>query len=156
MATQKRKTSLQNALRGCFAKKGAAELKSDLEGLFDTLSDYELVDAVIGRVQRCAVEASGKTVDRDFGRMESYEVDEIKKGIRDELVHFVLYLRCTSGVYRPLSCAGDIYFCCGLGVDEGRRDDKSVGTRGRDRYKSTSRNVDSSVGVSEAGFGSVA
>ena len=89
MATQKRKTSLQNALRGRFAKKGAAELKSDLEGLFDTLSDYELVDAVIGRVQRCAVEASGKTVDRDFGRMESYEVDEIKKRIRDELSWYI-------------------------------------------------------------------
>ena len=46
MATQKRKTSLQDALRGDFAKKGYAELKSDLEGLFDTLSGYELVDAV--------------------------------------------------------------------------------------------------------------
>ena len=85
MATQKRKTSPQDALRGDFAKKGSAELKSDLEGLFDTLSGYELVDAVIVRVQRYVVEASGKTVDRDFGRMELYEADEIKETIRDEL-----------------------------------------------------------------------
>ncbi len=89
MATQKRKASLQNALRGRFAKKGSAELKSDLKGLFDTLSGYELVDAVIGRVQRYAVEASGKTVDHDFSRMELYEADEIKRGIRDELVWHV-------------------------------------------------------------------
>ena len=85
MATQKRKTSLQDALRGDSAPKGTAELRSDLKGLFDTLSGYELVDAVIGRVQRYVVEASGKTVDRDFGRMELYKADEIKETIRDEL-----------------------------------------------------------------------
>ena len=85
MATQKRKTSLQDALQERFPKKGEAELKSDLEGLFDTLTGYELVEAVIGRVQRYAVEALGKTVDRDFSRVTSYEVTEIKENIRNEL-----------------------------------------------------------------------
>ena len=45
MATQKRKPYLRDALQGRFPKKGAAELKSDLEGLFNTLCGYELVEA---------------------------------------------------------------------------------------------------------------
>ena len=53
--------------------------------MFDTLTGYELVEAVIGRVQRYAVEALGKTVDRDFSRVTSYEVTEIKENIRNEL-----------------------------------------------------------------------
>ena len=86
MATQKRKTSLRDALRGDFAKEGYAELQSDLDGLFDTLTGYELADAVIGRVQRYVVEASGKSMDRDFGRMAPYELDQIKEKIREELI----------------------------------------------------------------------
>ena len=86
MTTQKGKVSIQDALRGNLTKKGDAELRSDLEGLFSTLTGYDLVDAVIERVQRYAVEASGKTMDRDFGRMAPYQVDQIKERIREELI----------------------------------------------------------------------
>ena len=70
--TQKGKTSLQDALRGNSAKKGDTELQSDLEEWFNTLTGHDLTDAVIGQVQRYAVEASGKTMDGDFGRMAPY------------------------------------------------------------------------------------
>ena len=40
-------------------EKGDVELDSDLEALFETLKGDELVEAVIARVQRYAVEASG-------------------------------------------------------------------------------------------------
>ena len=86
VAIQKKRTSLQDALRGDFAKKGHAELQSDLEELFNTLTGYELADAVIERVQRYAAEASGKTMDRDFGRIEPYTLDQIKEKIREELI----------------------------------------------------------------------
>ena len=86
MEKQKRKASLQEALRGNAAKKGYAELQSDLEGLFNSLSGYELADAIIGRVQRYAVEASGKTMDGDFGRMAPYNLDQIKEEICEELI----------------------------------------------------------------------
>ena len=89
MATQKEKTSLQDALQGRFAKKGAAELKSDLEGSFNTLSDHELVEAVIERVQRYVVEAWGEKADDDFSQIASYEVKEIQENIRDELKRYV-------------------------------------------------------------------
>ena len=89
MATQKEKTSLQDALQGRFAKKGAAELKSDLEGSFNTLSDHELVEAVIERVQRYVVEAWGEKADNDFSQIASYEVKEIQENIRDELKRYV-------------------------------------------------------------------
>ena len=104
MAARKRKTSLRDALQGRFPKKGAAELEADLEGLFNRLSGYELVEAVIARVQRYVVEALGEKVDRDFSWLESYEMPEIKEGIRSELrrhvtsfisdVHRAFIVRC--------------------------------------------------------------
>ena len=90
MATKKRKTSLQDALREDLVGKGVVELDSDLRALFKTLEGDELLDAVIARVQRYAVEASGKTVDRDFSRLDSYEADEIKAHIREELRSCIL------------------------------------------------------------------
>ena len=53
--------------------------------MFKTLKGDELLEAVIARVQRYAVKASGKTVDRDFSRLDSYEADEIKEHIREKL-----------------------------------------------------------------------
>ena len=94
MATKKQKTSLQDMLRRDLVGKGAAELDSDLRALFKTLEGDELLEAVIARVQRYAVEASGKTVDRDFSRLDSYEADEIKEHIREKLMWPIL---------RPLS-----------------------------------------------------
>ena len=89
MATKKQKTSLQDALRGDLVGKGAAELDSDLRALFKTLEGDELLEAVIARVQRYAVEASGKTVDRDFSRLDSYDADEIKADIRQKLARCI-------------------------------------------------------------------
>ena len=86
MTTEKRKPSLQDALRGDFEKRGYAQLQSDLEELFNRLTGYELADAVIERVQRYAVEASGKTMDSDFGRLAPHNLDEIKERIREELI----------------------------------------------------------------------
>ena len=85
MATQEGKTSFQKRVLGEFAAKGDAKLKSDLDGLFDTLSGSELVEAVIERVQRYAVETSGKKVDDDFGKIRDYEVESIQKRIRSVL-----------------------------------------------------------------------
>ena len=86
MATKKQKTSLQDMLRRDLVGKGAAELDSDLRALFDTLEGDELLAAVIARVQRYAVEASGKTVDRDFSQLDPYDADEIKEHIREKLI----------------------------------------------------------------------
>ena len=58
--------------------------------MFKTLKGDELLEAVIARVQRYAVEASGKTVDRDFSRLDSYDADEIKKHIREKLLWCIL------------------------------------------------------------------
>ena len=90
MATKKQKTSLQDMLRRDLVGKGAAELDSDLRALFKTLEGDELLEALIARVQRYAVEASGKTVDRDFSRLDSYEADEIKEHIRHKLARPIL------------------------------------------------------------------
>ena len=89
MAIQKEKTSLQSALQGRFAEKGEAEIKSDIGGLYDTLSGYELVEAVIKRVQRYAIEASGRTIDHDFSQIESYTLDAFTTRIRDQLKQYV-------------------------------------------------------------------
>ena len=89
MAIQKEKSALQSALQGRFAEKGEAELKSDIGGLYDTLSGYELVEAVIKRVQRYAIEASGRTIDHDFSQIESYALDAITTRIRDQLKQYV-------------------------------------------------------------------
>ena len=85
MATQKAKTSLQERLRGEIVDKGDAKLKADLDELFDTLSGAELVETVIERVQRYAIEKSGKKVDDDFGEIYDYEAAEIQKRIRSVL-----------------------------------------------------------------------
>ena len=89
MATQKEKTSLQDALQGRFAEKGEAELKSDLEELFNTLTGSELVEAVIGHVQRYVIEALGRKVDDDFSQIESYQLSTITERIRDQLKQYV-------------------------------------------------------------------
>ena len=86
MATQKSKVSLQDALRGDFGNGEYADLQSDLEELFNTLTGYELADAVIGRVQRYALEASGKAMVRDFSRLAPYTLDQIKEKVREELI----------------------------------------------------------------------
>ena len=92
MATKKQKTSLQDMLRRDLVGEGMVELDSDLTALFDTLEDDELLEAVIARVQRYAVEASGKTVGRDFSRLDSYEADKIKEHIREKLMRCILSL----------------------------------------------------------------
>ena len=90
MATKKQKASLQDMLRRDLVGEGTAELDSDLRALFKTLEGDELLDAVIARVQRYAVEASGETVDRDFSRLDLYEADEIKEHIRHKLIRPIL------------------------------------------------------------------
>ena len=91
MARQNSKISLKDALQGYFPKRGIAELDSDLEGLFDTLSGYELVEAVIERVQRYAGDTfrDDEDMDADFGWLEDYGTDEVKEIIRDELRQYI-------------------------------------------------------------------
>ena len=90
MATQKGKTSFQKRVLGEFADKGDAKLKADLDELFNTLSASELVEAVIERVQRYAIEASGKKVDDDFGEIYEHEAKEIQKRTRNVLQKHVM------------------------------------------------------------------
>ena len=70
---EKPKTSLRSALLGNCAKEGRAELKSDIRKLYETVSGYDLADAVIARVQRYAVESLGMNSDTDFGEMSAEE-----------------------------------------------------------------------------------
>ena len=89
MAEKKPNTSLQNALQGRIIGKGHPELRSDIKKLLDTLDGEERVEAVIERVQRYSVEATGETVDSNFHLMGKYLADEIKKIIRQELAPYV-------------------------------------------------------------------
>ena len=87
MSGQNSKISLKDALQGYFPKRGIAELDSDLEGLFNTLSGYELAEAVIERVHRYAKDTipEDEDMDDDFGWLEAYGTDELREVIRDEL-----------------------------------------------------------------------
>ena len=89
MAEKKPNTSLQNALQGRIIGKGHPELRSDIKKLLDTLDGEECVEAVIERVQRYSVKATGETVDSNFHLMGKYLADEIKKIIRQELAPYV-------------------------------------------------------------------
>lgn len=86
---KKPRTSLRSALLGIPKEEGRAELRSDIETVFDTLSGFNLVDAVIARVQRYAVAALGKDVDSDFGEMTSEDTDNVQEIIRKELQLYI-------------------------------------------------------------------
>ena len=89
MATKKPNTLLQYALQGRVIVKGRQELRSDIKKLLGTLDGEERVEAVIERVQRYTVEASGRTADSDFHSMSRELADSPKKIIRQELAPFV-------------------------------------------------------------------
>lgn len=89
MAKKKVKTSLQAALSENITTKMSPELESDLRELFATQHGDELVAAVIARVQRYAVEESGRSVDMDFGRADAYTLEVIQKTISKELSGWV-------------------------------------------------------------------
>ena len=89
MAAKTANTSLQNALQGRTIGKGRPELRSDIKELLDTLEGQERVEAVIERVQRYAVEATGESADSNFQLIGKSLADEIKKIIRQELAPFV-------------------------------------------------------------------
>ena len=91
MARQNGKISLKDALKGYFPKRGIAELDSDLEGMFNTLTGYELAEAVIERVQRYARDTipEDEDMDDDFRWLKSYGTDELKEIIRDELRQYI-------------------------------------------------------------------
>ena len=78
MATKRTKTSLQDALQGDLPQKGQSELRSDVKALYERLSGYERVTAIIERVQRYAVETVGISVNRDLGDLDADEVQEIE------------------------------------------------------------------------------
>ena len=56
MATEKPNIALQNALSDDVPEDGAVELRSEIRTMFDTLVGAELVEAVVARVQRHALE----------------------------------------------------------------------------------------------------
>ena len=91
MAKQDSKISLKDALQGYFPREGIAELDSDLEGMFDTLSGCELAEAVIERVHRYAKDTipEDEDMDDDFGWLEAYGTDELREVIRDELRQYI-------------------------------------------------------------------
>ena len=53
---EKPNIALQNALRDDIPEEGAAELRSEIRAMFETLSEVELVESVVARVQRHALE----------------------------------------------------------------------------------------------------
>ena len=114
MATKKQKASLQDALCRDLVGKGVVELESDLQALFKTLKGDELLEAVIARVQRYAVEASGKTVDRDFSRLDSYDADEIKEHNLCTIINDFHKDRCTAECYDYGSAIHGLIFLFGL------------------------------------------
>ena len=83
------KTSLRAALLVYPANEGQAELETDIRKLCETLSGYELADAVIARVQRFAVESLGKNSDSDFEDMSEDDTYAIQKIIRKELESYI-------------------------------------------------------------------
>ena len=91
MSRQNSKISFTDALQGYFPKRGIAELDSDLEGMFDTLTGCELAEAVIERVQRYArgTIPEDEGMDDDFGWLELYGTDELREVIRDELRQYI-------------------------------------------------------------------
>ena len=88
MAEKKPNTSLQNALQDRVMGKGHPELRSDIKKLLDTLDGEERVEAVIERVQRYAVEATGKTVETLYLPMSQELADVIKRITRQELARY--------------------------------------------------------------------
>ena len=91
MSRQNSKILFKDALQGYFPKRGIAELDSDLEGMFDTLTGCELAEVVIERVQRYARDTipEDEGMDDDFGWLESYGTDELREVIRDELRQYI-------------------------------------------------------------------
>ena len=96
MATEKSKSTLKAALLGDAEKKGLSELRSDVRELFNTVSGYELANAVVERIQRYAletiVETYGEDEDEDFddfSELDSYYLDEIREIVRDEIVWYL-------------------------------------------------------------------
>ena len=150
MAEKKPNTSLQNALQDRVMGKGHPELRSDIKKLLDTLDGEERVEAVIERVQRYAVEATGKTVETLYLPMSQELADVIKRITRQELARYASSF--ISDAHRelvvPKSCARVIYRRCSAGADTGRRYDESAGTRGRGGRERFAHNLDSSVIVS--------
>ena len=91
MAAKKPNTSLQKALQGRAIVKGHPELKADIKELLDTLEGAERLEAVIERVQRYSVEATGESADSDFQLMGPTRADAFKKMIRQVLAPYVSF-----------------------------------------------------------------
>lgn len=86
---KKSRTSLRSALLGIPKEEGRAELKSDIETLFETLSGLDLADAIIERVHQFAVESLGMNVDGDFEEMSEDETNAVQEIIRKELGPYI-------------------------------------------------------------------
>ena len=88
---KKPRTSLRSALLGIPKEEGQAELMSDIEILFATLSGLDLADAIIERVHQYAVAALDKDVDSDFGEMAAEEIFKVQGIILKELKPYISY-----------------------------------------------------------------
>lgn len=86
---KKPKTSLRAALLGNPANEGQAELATDIRKLYESLSGYELADAVVTRVQRFAIESLGMNSDTDFGEMSADDIYAVLEIIRYELEPYI-------------------------------------------------------------------
>lgn len=89
MTTESGKRSLQHVLQDSLPKDGVEKLTADLHELSDTLSDLELVTAGVERVQRYALETSGRTVDDDFSQMREHEILAVNLDSPQQLVGFI-------------------------------------------------------------------
>ena len=86
---EKPTTTLRAALLAFHTKEEQAELETDIRKLLETSSGYDLVDAVIARVQRFAVESLGKNLNSDFEEMSEDDMYAIQNIIRRELEPYI-------------------------------------------------------------------
>ena len=67
------------------------EFRANLNQLFTTLDEEELLDAVINSTQRFAVELSEETIDRDFYDIECETLEVIRHITREELTEVIAH-----------------------------------------------------------------
>ena len=89
MATEKPNTALQNALCDDIPEEGAVALRSEIRAMFDTLSEAELVEEVIARVQRHALEVYRYVFREEPDLGYGGELKVIKDEIHKELGRWV-------------------------------------------------------------------
>ena len=90
MATENANTPRKTSLLEYFLPESTAEMHSDLKDLFATLNDDELLEAVIERLQRYAVEGLDESAHTNFIKYKSPHIlGTIREAISEELTQWL-------------------------------------------------------------------